>query len=100
MRKRHSFPAEDISAQVSIMRTVSNEVRVGLLETLTSKEYCVNELQDLTGLSQSALSQHLSRLRTAHLVTTRRSAQQVYYRAADPLVGELLTLLRALSNKS
>ena len=59
-------------------------------------EYNVNTLVGLSGLSQSALSQHLARLREDGLVATRREAQSVWYRLADPKVAPLLGSLRAL----
>ena len=44
----------------------------------------VNDLADAVGLSQSALSQHLAKMREDGLLATRREAQTVFYRIADP----------------
>jgi len=57
-------------------------------------EAAVGALADSVGLSPSALSQHLARLRDDGLVTTRREAQTIYYRIADPRVARLLALLK------
>jgi len=46
------------------------------------------------GLSQSALSQHLARMRDEKMVAFRRDAQSIFYRVADPRVGQLLTTLK------
>jgi len=46
-------------------------------------EATVGELQRAVGLGQSALSQHLARLRTAGMVATRRESQTIHYRIAD-----------------
>jgi len=46
---------------------------------LSQGEKSVGELEPLVGLSQSALSQHLARLRREHLVATRRDAQTIFY---------------------
>src|SRR3546814_17085122 len=61
---------------------------------LAVREHSVTERCRLVGLSQSALSQHLAKLRRDHLVKTRRSAQTVYYSVASP---EVAPLLRSLS---
>jgi DNA-binding transcriptional ArsR family regulator len=44
-------------------------------------------------LSQSALSQHLARLRRSHLVKTRRESQTIYYSIADPGVTKVIGAL-------
>ena len=56
-------------------------------------EASVGELQAVVGLSQSALSQHLARLRAAGMVATRRESQTIRYRLAD---DETRALMRAL----
>jgi DNA-binding transcriptional ArsR family regulator len=54
----------------------------------------VNMLADRVELSQSALSQHLARLRDDGLVTFRREAQTLYYRVADPRVITIMKTLK------
>ena len=56
----------------------------------------VGELEELVGLSQSALSQHLARLRRDGMVKTRRDAQKIYYSLSDPRVSHLLTCLASM----
>src|SRR3546814_14577571 len=73
---------------------MGNERRLAVLCHLSVREHSVTELCRLVGLSQSALSQHLAKLRRDHLVKTRRSAQTVYYSVASP---EVAPLLRSLS---
>ena len=53
-----------------------------ILCKLAIGEWSVGELEDVVGLSQSALSQHLARLRRDNLVKTRREAQTIYYSLA------------------
>ena len=53
-----------------------------------------DDLADAVGLSQSALSQHLAKMREEGLVATRREAQTVFYRIADPNAARLLSLLK------
>ena len=77
-----------------LLRAMANERRLLILFYLLDSEKSVGELQKLLGISQSALSQHLARLRAENLVTTRREAQNIYYTVAEPAVGEIVALLR------
>lgn len=63
----------------TLLKALSNEHRLMVLCQLSKGEKSVGELERLIGLSQSALSQHLARLRRDELVQTRRSAQTIYY---------------------
>ena len=56
-------------------------------------EASVGELQRAVGLSQSALSQHLARLRSAGMVATRRESQTIHYRLADNETRQLMAAL-------
>ena len=62
-----------------LLKAMSNERRLLILCHLMQGEKPVSELEKLIGISQSALSQHLARLRRDELVKTRRSAQQIFY---------------------
>lgn len=93
--------AEELAANAAVvadlLKAVANESRLLVLCFLaTEGELSVNSLVDRIGLSQSALSQHLAKLREEQLVATRREAQTVYYRIADPRVGTLMATLHDL----
>ena len=75
---------------------MSNEHRLLILCQLVGGEKCVGELERLVGLSQSAMSQHLSRLRRDKLVKTRRQAQTIYYTLAGDEARSVLEALYAL----
>ena len=77
-----------------LLKSMSNQHRLMILCQLsTGEEKCVGELERIVGLSQSALSQHLARLRRDELVKTRRAAQTIYYSLAG---GEANTVIAAL----
>lgn len=63
----------------SLLKSMGNERRLLILCHLAEGERSVSELEKLIDLSQSALSQHLARLRRDGLVRTRRSAQNIFY---------------------
>jgi ArsR family transcriptional regulator, virulence genes transcriptional regulator len=80
----------------SMMRALSHEARLLVLCELTGGERTAGELVERSGLSQSALSQHLAKLRDEGLVETRREAQTIFYRIGDPKAARLLSVLHEL----
>lgn len=72
---------------------LSNANRLMILCHLLEGEQSVGALQSQLELSQSALSQHLARLRDAGLVATRRERQTIHYRIADDRVLQLIEAL-------
>ena len=84
-----------------ILRALANERRLMILCKLVEwGEGTVNQLADAVGLSQSALSQHLAKMRTEGIVTYRRDSQTLWYRIADPRIEQLFTTLHALFCRS
>ena len=82
-----------VESATSLLKAMANKHRLMVLIKLVDREYSVKELERVTGLGQSALSQHLARLRRDGLVTTRKSAQTVFYRLADRKTRKLLETL-------
>lgn len=76
-----------------LMRLFANEQRLMLMCRLSEGECAVGELAGYVGLSQSACSQHLARLRDAGVIAPRRDAQTIYYGIADPAAGRVIGLL-------
>ena len=82
-----------------LLKALGNAHRLVILCELMAGERSVGELVRRVGLSQSALSQHLARLRREELVRTRRAAQTIYYSLADPHARAVLeTLVRLYGN--
>lgn len=80
-----------------LLKIMANEHRLLVLCFLAEEgELSVGQLGDRIALSQSALSQHLGKLRDQGLVATRKEAQTVFYRVCDPRAGQLLALLHDL----
>ncbi len=89
--KDFEMPTE---AQVAVasdaFRLLSDPTRIKLLWALLQGESSVSCLAELVGASPTAVSQHLSKLRWARLVTVRRAGTFAYYSAADDHVARLL----------
>jgi DNA-binding transcriptional ArsR family regulator len=88
---------EDNSEQAALlMGMLSNPKRLMILCQLLDGEKSVMSLVEAIGISQSALSQHLAKLRAAGLVATRRDAQTIFYRSAGREAVAVLELLNSL----
>ena len=86
-----------VSDAAQLLRLLANEKRLLLLCRLVVEgEVGVGALAEALDLSQPALSQHLALLREHGVVATRREAQAIFYRLADPKAASVLSLLRDL----
>lgn len=87
---------EQAAAAARMLKLIGNERRLLILCALAQGEMRVGDLVAFVGLSQSALSQHLARLRADKLVAFRRESQVLYYRISDPRAARLLKLLKSI----
>lgn len=89
-----NFEAKAAEA-AQLLRLLANENRLLILcRLIATQEMSVGDIADAVGLSQSALSQHLAKMRDDGLVATRREGQTIFYRLADKNVARVLTLLK------
>ena len=89
--------ADNAADAAVLLKALSNEHRLLVLCHLAAEgELPVGALVERLGLSQSALSQHLAKLRGEGLVVFRREAQTLHYRVADPRAERLLALLHEM----
>ena len=79
-----------------LLKALANSHRLMLLCELKDGERSVSALERVVPLTQSALSQHLAKLREGGFVATRREAQTIYYRLADTRVARLIEVLHEL----
>ncbi len=89
--------SEEASELLSLL---ANPNRLRILCELLDGERSVSALEDVVGLSQSALSQHLARLRDGGIVTTRREAQTIHYSIFDKRAERVLAVLAEIFCKS
>ncbi|MET0746834.1 MAG: metalloregulator ArsR/SmtB family transcription factor [Rhizobium sp.] len=76
-----------------LLTALANRNRLVILRILMKGEMSVSALATMTGIGNSALSQHLAKLRGARLVIRRRDAQTVYYSCQSDAVREVLNTL-------
>ena len=79
-----------------LLKLLASEQRLLLLCRLLEGETSVGELAAHAKLAQSATSQHLAKMRAEGLVATRRDAQTIYYRVADPAAVKVLEALSTI----
>ena len=85
---------ERYQAQTELLKALAHPVRLRIVHGLL-REGCRNVscMEQATGMSQSCISQHLQKLRTAGVVTAERSGNEVYYRIASPRAAALVEVL-------
>ena len=81
-----------------LLATLADPTRRSLVELLRNGPLTVGELVACTPVTQSAVSQHLQVLKTAHLVEERREGARRYYSLDPKALGELRTYVEALWN--
>ena len=89
------FLRDKASEAAAMLRTLGHEQRLLVLCLLIAHgEMTVGQLLEWVELGQSALSQHLARMREGGLVSCRREGQAMHYRIADPRVETLVAALK------
>ena len=79
-----------------IFKALMHPARLEILETLRDDEHCVCHIEAHLGYRQAYISQHLTVLREAGLVDDRRDGWNIYYRAIEPQVYDLIDQARAM----
>jgi DNA-binding transcriptional ArsR family regulator len=93
MELKLSFDANRAAALLGLL---SNESRLQVLQLISQREWDVGSLAAKTELSQSALSQHLKKMRDLKVVRTRRDSQTIYYSCTDADVARVLATLGSI----
>jgi DNA-binding transcriptional ArsR family regulator len=89
--------AKQAGEAAQLLKLLGNEKRLLVLCFLAARgEMTVGELVGVAKLSQSALSQHLARLRADGLVTFRRTSQTLHYRIADKRALRIIQVLKEI----
>ena len=80
-----------------LFKALGQKTRLKIIKLLTTNELCVCEIEEILGISQSAVSQHLRILKNASLLNEERRGQWVFYslkkERIDSLMGDFLQFL-------
>jgi ArsR family transcriptional regulator len=80
--------------KADIFQALAHPSRVAIVEYLRYGEMSVGRLCEKVGIEQANASQHLAVLRNKHIVESRKQGNQILYRLRDPLVADMLELMR------
>jgi DNA-binding transcriptional ArsR family regulator len=80
--------------KANIFQALAHPTRIAILELLSDGELSAGALIEKLALEQANVSQHLAVLRAKQLVTTRKAGNQVFYTVRDPIIIQILNLMR------
>ena len=88
---------------VGIMESLSDPIRINILELMMDGEICVCDIVNVTGLSQSKISYHIKILKDSGLISDRQEGRWVYYKLDLEVLSEIQNwignLIRSSKNK-
>ena len=80
--------------KAQVFQALANPTRIAIVDALRDGELSAGALLTQLGVEQSNLSQHLAVLRAKHIVASRKTGNQVYYALRDPVLTQVLDLLK------
>ena len=80
--------------KANIFQALAHPTRIAIIEVLRNGELPAGAIIERLGIEQANASQHLSILRTKQVVTSRKEGNQVFYSVRDPLLIEVLDIMR------
>jgi ArsR family transcriptional regulator len=89
-KRKADDPTVPFDGAADVLRALSHPVRLRIVHLLRDGELCVKRLEELLGVSQPSVSQHLTRLKYAGLIDSERRGHLVCYRLSDPVATRVL----------
>ncbi|HEY5056344.1 MAG TPA: metalloregulator ArsR/SmtB family transcription factor [Acidobacteriaceae bacterium] len=80
--------------KADIFQALAHPTRIAILELLSAGELSAGALIEKLEMEQANVSQHLTVLRAKQLVSNRKAGNQVFYSVRDPIIIEVLSLMR------
>ena len=80
--------------KAGLFQALAHPTRIAIVDELRAGELNAGTLAERLGVEQANLSQHLAVLRAQHVVVNRRVGNQVLYAVRDPVLFQVLDLLR------
>ena len=85
---------------VGIMESLSDPIRINILELMMNGEICVCDIVKVTGLSQSKISYHIKILKDSGLISDRQEGRWVYYKLDLEILSDIQNWMGHLINSS
>ena len=80
--------------KATLFQALAHPTRIAILELLRDQELPVSIIVERLGLEPANASQHFAVLRAKHIVNSRKEGNQVFYSVRDPLIIEVLDIVR------
>ena len=80
--------------KAEIFQALAHPTRIAIVEALRRGETSAGQLIGQLGLEQANASQHLAVLRSKQIVTSRKEGNQVFYSLRDPVLIDVLDILK------
>jgi len=92
----NNIDPDKIAAAAEALKGIANERRLHILCSLLDGKKNVSELQEVTGINQSNLSQHLAKMRALGVLLSTRDGKQVYYTLSHPAFKKIIEALQEI----
>ncbi|MCC5814953.1 MAG: winged helix-turn-helix transcriptional regulator [Leptospira sp.] len=99
MKLKTELSKTQLELAIKGIQGIAHPIRLLILYALSSKEMSVGELVTLLGTSQSAASQHLSKMKNNGILESRKKSNMVFYSLKDPKFKELVTTIIKIYKK-
>ncbi|MCG9876688.1 MAG: metalloregulator ArsR/SmtB family transcription factor [Leptospiraceae bacterium] len=99
MKLKSELSKTQTELAVKGLQGIAHPIRFMIMFALSKEEMSVGDLVDLLGTSQSAASQHLSKMKNNGILESRKKSNQVFYSLKDPKYKELISILVRLYKK-
>ncbi len=80
--------------KADVFQALGHPTRIAIVELLGNRELSAGDLIEELGMEQANVSQHLAVLRSRQLVVNRKAGNQVFYSVRDPILLQVLALMR------
>lgn len=88
------------TAQADVLRVLADPLRLTIVELLADQQLCTSHLAELTGATQTNLSNHLRLLRQASVVATEPAGRYTYYRLVPDRLDRLASDCAGLADRA
>jgi DNA-binding transcriptional ArsR family regulator len=85
--------------KADVFQALAHPTRIAIIELLGNRELSAGDLIEELGMEQANVSQHLAVLRSRQLVVNRKAGNQVFYSVRDPILLQVLALMRSYFHK-
>ena len=92
-----AFVKPERDRRTEMLKALAHPVRLGLVETLSDRRLCVNDLANLFPVDRTTISKHLALLKDAGVLEDERIGREVFYRLRVPCLQEFIGCLGRMS---